>query len=789
MAGPPLTDVVVLEIATGVAGAYTGRMFADLGAQVVKVEPPPGDPLRASWPLRGGESAFFNYLNAGKLGLALESTDPRVDGLAAHADIVLHNLAGPAGTDLEARTQAAGPRTVIVSFTPYGRTGERANWQTTEFTEYATSGYGYIAGDPALEPLSLPGYQVQYHAGMHATVAALAGLRHARATGEGQCIEISHQEAILSDHSWFISSWTHQGLSQQRTGSLYVRCADGFVYLFNLVAYPNLFALIERFDLLEDDSLVIPLNWQARFPEILAAFGAWAATRTKEEVYHACQDLRIAASPLNTMADVVSNPQLLAREWFGRVEVGGESFVAPGFPYRLTGTPCTAPGRAPRLAEHQEVVFAPGFRWANADSIAPAEPGAGRRQALAGVRVLELTANWAGPVCGRHLGDLGADVVKIELATKPATRGIAYMGNDLWPFHFNRAGYFNKLNRNKRAICLNLSTPAGKRVFLQLVREADVVLENNSARVMGNLGLGYADLRAVNPRIIMCSMSGYGGTGPERDYAAYGSNIETVSGLASILGYGPGEYFGTGTFYADPVAGTHGAAAILAALHAREKTGEGQWIDMSLLESVTPFFAQPLLQYTVAGEVPVPVGNRSRDFSPQGAYATAGRDCWLALSVRDERDWHGLCATIGRPDFAGDPWLNSVEGRRARHDQIDAAIREWARVLDHNDAARRLQAAGVPAAPIMQNWEAFTDNHLNSRDFFVRISHPEAGTTWWPGFPWRLSRTPGLVTRHAPLFGQHNREVFSEVAGLDESAIAELYLAGITSDAPLYATA
>ena len=787
MTGPPLSDVVVLEAATGVAAAYTGRLLSDLGAQVLKVEPPKGDPLRTAWPVLNDESAFFNYLNAGKLGLRLASTDSQIEDLASHADIILHNLMGALADEFEVRARAANPRAVIVSLSPYGRSGERAGWQTTEFTEYATGGYGYIAGDPALDPLSLPGHQVEFHAGMHAAVGALAGLRHARATGQGQTVGVSHQEAILSDHSWFVSSWTHQGTIQQRTGSLYVRCADGFVFLFNLIPYPDLFVLIERFDLADDDSLRNPLDWQSRFPEITAAFGAWAATRTKSEVYHACQALRIPASPLNTMADVVANQQLLAREWFGQVEVAGQSFVAPGFPYRLTGTPCATPGPAPQPAGHQDAVFATGFRWANADVIAAHEPASAPHQALAGVRVLELTANWAGPVCGRHLGDLGADVIKIELATKPATRGIAYVGGDLWPYHYNRAGYFNKLNRNKRGICLNLSTAGGKRVFLDLVREADVVLENNSARVMGNLGLGYEDLRAVNPRIIMCSMSGYGGTGPERDYSAYGSNIETVSGLASVLGYGPGQYFGTGTFYADPVAGTHGTTAILAALHARERTGEGQWIDVSLLEAVTPFFAQPLLQYTVSGEVPVPLGNRSREFFPQGAYPTAGRDCWLALSVRHKEDWRALCAVLNRPDLAGDPWLNSAEGRTARHDQIDAAIRDWCRSLDHNEAARRLQGAGVPAAPIMQNWEVFTDNHLNGREFFVRISQAEAGTVWFPGFPWRLSRTPGLVTRAAPMFGEHNGEVFREVAGLGDAEIADLYRDRVTADTPAYA--
>jgi crotonobetainyl-CoA:carnitine CoA-transferase CaiB-like acyl-CoA transferase len=303
----------------------------------------------------------------------------------------------------------------------------------------------------------------------------------------------------------------------------------------------------------------------------------------------------------------------------------------------------------------------------------------------------------------------------------------------------NRSAYFNKLNRNKRAVCLDLSKPAGRDVFLKLVTKADVVLENNSARVMAQLGLAYEHLRAVNPGIIMCSMSGFGSTGPERNYSAYGSTIETLSGLASLLGYGP-EFFGTGS-YADPSQAPTARSAMLAALHARRRTGEGQWLDMALLEAVGPFFAQQFLEYTVQGHVPQPMGNRSPRYSPQNVYPTFGRDCWLALTVRDEQDWTALCAVIGRREWAADPALRTVEGRRACETEIEGVIRQWAAQLDHITAAESLQAAGVPAAPVMPNWEILSDNHLNERRFFVPTRHPEAGTFPYPGFPWRFEKT------------------------------------------------
>lgn len=784
-----LEGLVVAEVAGGVAGPYVGRLLADLGAQVVKVEPPEGDPIRQEPPFVGGESAFFTWLNRGKLGVQLEEGDPRLDRILAHADVVVHDRRGPAAEALEARSLALRPSTVVLSLTPYGRTGERAGWLATPLTEYATGGYHYFGGDPAREPIALPGYQVEFHAGMHGAFAVLAGYWHAERTGEGQRIELSHQEAILSDHAWLTTIWTHTGQVQRRTGSAFVRCADGFLYLFPLVPYPNLFVLMERFDLLADEELQQPLVWQQRFPEVLAAFAEWAASRTRAEVYHACQELRIAVSPVNTFADVVASPQLAAREWFVPLPVGGETVTGPGVPYRLSETPCQPEGRAPRLGEHTDLVLGSNFAWANAGRPAAVAGGAPRSPAgpLEGLRIIEVTANWAGPIAGRHFADLGADVIKVELQTKPATRALIYVGGDLWPEHYHRSGYFNKLNRNKRAICLDLSKPLGKETFLRLVRTADAVIENNAARVMGNLGLDWPVLREANPRLVMCSMSGYGATGPERNYSAYGSNIETVSGLASVLGYGPGEYFGTGSYYADPVTGTHGAVAVLAAIIAARRTGRGQWIDMALLEAVLPFFAQQLLEYTVTGRVPEPMGNRSPRWSPQGVYPSAGTDCWLALTVRDENEWRALCRVIGRPDLAADTSLATAEGRRARQGEIDEAIAAWSRTLDHLAAAEALQRAGVPAAPVMANWEIVCDNHLNDRGFFVDVRHPKAGTHKFPGFPWRFERTPAAIRRHAPLFAEHNREVFAGLLGMTDEEIEALYREGVTGDVPIYA--
>jgi crotonobetainyl-CoA:carnitine CoA-transferase CaiB-like acyl-CoA transferase len=253
-----------------------------------------------------------------------------------------------------------------------------------------------------------------------------------------------------------------------------------------------------------------------------------------------------------------------------------------------------------------------------------------------------------------------------------------------------------------------------------------------------------------------------------------------------VLGYGPDEYYGTGSFYADPVTGIHGAVGVLAALFHVKRTGRGQWLDMSLLENVAPYLAQPLLEYSITGMVPEPRGNRSAVYAPQGVYRSAGTDCWLAITVRNETDWKKLCATIDRPDLADNPRMASTEGRRALHDEIDEAIEAWSRTLDQVTAAERLQANGVPAAPVMPNWQITSDNHLHDRGFFVDVRHPVAGTHRFPGFPWKLEKTPAKIRMHAPMFAEHNQAVFGELLGMSKAEIDELYESGATGDEPIY---
>jgi crotonobetainyl-CoA:carnitine CoA-transferase CaiB-like acyl-CoA transferase len=793
-----LTGLRILDASQGVAGPFAARLLGDLGAHVIKIEPPEGDSARRMHPAQTSDpdpTSFFAYLNWNKRGivtdLASQDGRTRFAQLAATADVLIESgepgqLATLGlGYDELARTN---PGLVLVSVTPYGQDGPRDRWQHTEATDWATSGYQYFAGDPQREPLMLPGAQAEFHTAQAVALAALAALHERDRSGRGQPIDISIQEASLTTHAWNAVSWTHAGHVLRRLGSDVFRCADGWVFWMRRGQETNLFALIERPDLFDDPRLEEMEIWRDIDSDLWDIVRAWCAEQPMLEVYRRAQELRIAVTPVNTVADLLASEQLAERDWFVTPPDTSEDIRYPGPPFGMTDTPTTVQRPAPTLDEHADEILAE-----LATSSQPAAPPATPAPATSddslpfeGLRVVEVTANWAGPIAGRHLGDLGAEVIKVEHHLRPATRALWYPGNEPGLRPYNRAGYFNNLNRSKLDVSLDLSTERGRELFLQLIERADVLIENNSARVMPNLGLGWDTLSQRNPRLIMASISGFGASGPERDYVAYGANIEASSGLAAGTGYHDDDTpYRANTFYADPITGNYATIAILAALRARETSGIGQWLDLSLNECAASFFGDAFLEYQRTGQIPPRRGNRHPIHAPQGAYQTTGDDDWLVLTVRDEADWHALCTLLDRDDWRSDPTLATPEGRHARHDEIDAAITAWTAPLDHREAAQLLQDAGLPAAPVYANYELVTDSHLHQRQFYIPIDHPEAGVLPFAGFPWKFGRTPAQVRRPAPRFAEHNNHVFGTLLGLTPVDIAQLEADAVTARVPV----
>ncbi len=791
MVAGALTGVVVVDCSEGVAGGYAGRLLADLGARVIKVEPPGGERLRRFGPFPDDQpdlehGGLHLALNAGKESLVLDPDNfegrQRFRELASSADIVIESagsgVMAARGLDYESLSEGH-PALVYASHTPFGLDGPYAQRVTSEIVDYAMGGYMYFSGHPARHPLLVPGHQGELHAGMQLACGSVIALWHARRSGSGQHVDVSTFESMLNAHSWLTTQWTHEGEVAGRAESVIIPCADGAIFWMGGAATTDIFLLIGRPVLIEDARWETVAGWRDAAPEVRALVAAWAADKKKQDVYHLAQQLRIPVTPVNTVEDLAESEQFNIRGWWRHVEhpLAGPLDL-PGPPWLFSETPAEVAAAAPVLDSSGGLTLPPRPAVSQTRAAADSQP-------FAGLRVIEVTANWAGPLAGRHFGDMGADVIKLEVARRPATRGGHPAGRELWTTFYNRSGYFNLFNRNKRDLVMDLSSPQGRELFLRLVEDADVVVENNSARVFPQLGLDYATLAARNPRIIMCSISGFGSFGPEQHYVAYGANIEASGGLAAVTGYGDGVLYHTGSFYADPIAGTQGALGIIAALIARERTGRGQFIDMALQESGAAFQVEAIMDYRLNGRVAGPMDNRSRRIAPQGAYRCVGGDCWVAIGVETDGQWAALASLIGRPDLA--TCYPRVEDRRAGHGEIDEAIATWTALLDHNQATEQLQGAGVPSGPVLANWEIVSDPHLYQRGYFVDVVHPEVGHHRWDGYPWKFSRTPGRVRLPAPRFAEHNDDVLCGTLGLSAEEVARLRSEGVIADKPQYA--
>jgi crotonobetainyl-CoA:carnitine CoA-transferase CaiB-like acyl-CoA transferase len=344
---------------------------------------------------------------------------------------------------------------------------------------------------------------------------------------------------------------------------------------------------------------------------------------------------------------------------------------------------------------------------------------------------------------------------------------------------------FNQQNRNKYGITLDLATPQGKEILKKLVKISDMLIENYSPRVMGNLGLDYPVLKEINPRIIMVSLPALGRTGPERDYVAFGQTIDCMSGMASLTGYiGEEPMLQSGIAYGDPLSGMNAAFAIMAALHHRRRKGEGMHIELSQVEGVIAFNANAVMDYTMNGRVQGRMGNRHPSMAPHGCYRCKGEDRWVAIAIPSDAAWRRLCQVVGQPSWAEDERFSDVPGRYQHQDELDRLIEAWTLKHEHYEVMRILQQADIPAGPVLDAKELVEEPHLNERGFFETVTHPEVGPYPYIGMYAKLSKTPGSIRRPAPCLGEHNRYVLGELLKLSQEEIAQLEEKGITGTTP-----
>jgi crotonobetainyl-CoA:carnitine CoA-transferase CaiB-like acyl-CoA transferase len=405
---------------------------------------------------------------------------------------------------------------------------------------------------------------------------------------------------------------------------------------------------------------------------------------------------------------------------------------------------------------------------------------------LAGIRIVDLTMVWAGPYGTKLLADLGAEVVKIEgPARTDLTRILTIPTTREFERPYDASRYFNEYNRNKRGMAIDVQTPAGKQIVRDLAAKADVLIENFRPGVVDRLGFGYDELKKTNPRIIVVSLPGFSSYQPEASLPAYGPNIEQMGGLAYLNGYVGGPPHKSGISYGDPLAGLGGAAAVLLALVQRERTGKGQRVEVSQRNLLLAMIGDALTAHQL-GAPASREGSRNASYAPQGAYPSGhpadAPPRWVTLSVVTDEHWQALCRVMERPDLAAEAALATVVGRMRAHDRLDAEITAWTQGRTADEAAAALQAAGVPAAPVMAPADLSHDPNLVARDFFRTLPHPEYGQIRVTAPVWRFAGHD-LGVRTAPKFGEHNREVLEEL-GYAAADIDALERDGVLADEP-----
>jgi crotonobetainyl-CoA:carnitine CoA-transferase CaiB-like acyl-CoA transferase len=405
---------------------------------------------------------------------------------------------------------------------------------------------------------------------------------------------------------------------------------------------------------------------------------------------------------------------------------------------------------------------------------------AGRRPPLAGIRVADFTWVWAGPHCTLQLAHLGAEVIRVETASRVCvTRMLPPFADfEMGP---NRSGYFNQYNQGKKSLALDLKKPEALAVAKRLCAASDVVVENFAAGVMDRMGLGYDVLKTLRPDVIMIALSGYGATGPDRDKVSYGPAQVPLSGMSSLTGYRDFPPMHVGISYGDPTGGLHGAVAVLAALMHRARTGEGQFIDLSQWETSVAVLGEGVLAETFGTGAPARDGNRDPQMAPHGVFPAAGEDRWVAVAVEDDAAWARFAAAVGRPELATDARFATLAERKRHEDDLEALVAGWTAERTPEEATTLLQAAGIPAFASARNQDLAEDPHLRERGYFVALDHPEVGVRLHAGVPWRMSHSDSRVRAPAPCLGADTDAVLRDVCGYDAAEIDRLRAAGALS--------
>jgi crotonobetainyl-CoA:carnitine CoA-transferase CaiB-like acyl-CoA transferase len=753
--------------------ARAGRVLADLGADVRRLIGPAGDPLATR---RSADLAW----NAGKTIVTVEG-DAAIGAALAGAHVV---LVEPRATGVPLPRRADAGECVWVAVTPFGATGMRASWRASDLGVIASSGNMFCTGDPDRAPVRAAEPTAYAHAGAEIAFAALSAL----ASRRPQEVDVSMQEVVFVANMTTPAAYPRTGFRGSRRGANIGRTREIWPTLDGFVSFglrggkarvPSLQTLTR---LIDADGLGTPAlddrDWSEFSPATatdheLAAIeepvAAYFARHTMRELYEIACETNLMLAPANSPREVYASEQLGSRGFFG--PVGGVARFPRSFVVVRSADGEAAPARPSGPARAGAAASAaPAARAAGATS-----PGAG---AWDGVRILEFGSGAAGPIATRYFAEHGATVLRVESKTRPDFLRVYALGPKN-PHGLEGAPMYDGLNVGKRNVTFNLKHPDAVGLVTRLVTEwADAVAENFAPRAMKGFGLDYDALAAIKPDLVMVSACLNGQTGPHKDYPGFGGQGSALSGWNWLTGWPDREPVGPHGTITDSLAPRYVASALAAGLLYRRRTGRGVYLDVSQVESALWSLAPWLLDFELDGVVGMRTGNRSPDAVPHGAFPCADEDGvgdrWVAVAVWSDAEWERLAALVGVTDAS----LATLEARRARVDEVEAALAGFTRSRTRLDVAETLQGIGIEAVPVNDFGDLHSDPQVVARGHFVPLEHPVMGPGLYERNGFRLSDAPGGYTRSGPTLGQDNEWVLHDLLGLSADDVTALREAG-----------
>ncbi len=783
-----LSHIRIIELGD-IPASYTARLLADLGADVIKIEPPGGDPNRLLPPFAGdiaGPERSLTFINANtnKRSIVLDLQDSPEDRktfskLLAWGDLFVEaTMLG----ELEAQgftddgLKAINPSLVTVSLTPFGRTGPYRHYKGSDAIANASGGFLFGQGDDAKGQCTAPSHLAYQVAACVAATLGLAGVRHARLTGAGQRIDVSLQEALTFTNSSSIARYTKENRLERRPGSkdyggagtnIY-RCKDGR-YVHFTTNMPHMWREFAQ-NWMTDKALAGP-EWEnpkyrdAHAAEVSKAFRAFISQFTAEEFANEAQRRHLAAARLNTVGEFVNCEQLRSRRWLQEIEhpVIGR-YLAPGFPMRLSLTPMQVRRPAPLLDQHRAEILAEQERCAPRSDKPMMVDNRPDQPMLQGVRMADLTQQYAGPLGTAILAYYGMEVVKIESAVVPSKDRETAAHADM--------------NRAKLGCTINLRHPEGKELFKQLVAVSDVVVDNFSAGVLERLGFGFDALQRINPRIVQVVMPGWGLTGPLRTWVAWGWQLLAYTGIMRLWGY-PDSPMETRCKIAwpDRVGAVTMSLGVLAALEYQRRTGQGQFIEAGMLEAQGSMMGPAILDFTVNGHEWDAMGYREvlgEPYAPYGCYPCRGEDSWIIIACASDEQWQSMVTLIGKSSWAADSKFATKSGRKEHHDELEQNLSQWTHKYTPRQAFRLLQEAGVATGIPCSGEDLYYDIHLRARGHIVETEGNPWGKVAHHGLPGIPALSTANAARPAPWIGADNNQVFLEILGLSPEKVVDL---------------